>query len=335
MKKPGTETPGHVPNRRAGSFIVTPDQADRRLDRVLRGLYPGVPLSAIMKAIRKGDVRVGGAKSDGSARLSSGDAVSVPWLADDADQDKYPERSPETPEGPKCLLKGLKLRTILKTASIWFIDKPSGLLSQPDSPGGDSVVTRAWKELAWHRSDFRPALVGRLDRNVSGTMMIALDAPTLRLLWGFMNEGLVKKIYRAIVLGRPKSKGEIDIPLLKDERNNKSTAGEGAHALTRYRVLEAGEKFSLVELELVTGRSHQARAHMSAIGHPIAGDFKYGRDQNAQNGILGGSKTAKNRIYLHAYSLRLPDSLDLPGDARGIAVISPLPEKFRSFLGER
>jgi 23S rRNA pseudouridine955/2504/2580 synthase len=320
MREPGTEGSGRVPKRRHGSFIVTPDQADRRLDRVLRGLYPGVPLSAIMKAIRKGDVRVNDAKSDGAARLSAGDAVSVPWIAEGAGQNKSTERA------PKNLIKAPKLRTILKTASVWFIDKPSGLLSQPASPGGDSVVTRAWAELEWHRADFRPALVGRLDRNVSGAMIIALDAPALRLLWSFMNEGLVKKIYRAIVLGRPEPDGEIDIPLLKDETSNKVTAGEGVRALTRYRVLEARKKYSLVELELITGRPHQARAHMSAIGHPIAGDFKYG------GSLARGTKTPRNRIFLHAYSLGFPDSPSLPDDIRGISVISPLPEKFKDFL---
>jgi 23S rRNA pseudouridine955/2504/2580 synthase len=324
MKRLGNEGAGLGPKRRPGSFIVTPDQEDRRLDRVLRGLYPGVPLSAIMKSIRKGDVRVRGAKSAVAARLAAGDVVSVPWAAEGIGPGRSSERTPE-----KRLAKTPKLRTLLKTGAVWFIEKPPGLLSQPDSPGGDSVVTRAWDELNWRRADFRPALVGRLDRNVSGVMTIALDAPSLRLLWRLMSEGMIKKIYRAIVLGRPEQEGEIDIPLLKDETSNKVTAGEGLQALTRYRVLEAGKKFSLVELELVTGRPHQARAHMSAIGHPIAGDVKYGGSRSC----LGkGMKQAKSRIFLHAYSLGLPDAADLPDDVRGVTVISPLPEKFESFL---
>ncbi|MDR0615363.1 MAG: RluA family pseudouridine synthase [Synergistaceae bacterium] len=328
------KNPNEAPKRRHGSFIVTPDQEDRRLDRVLRGLYPGVPLSAIMKSIRRGDVRVGGAKSAVAARLAAGDVVSVPWAAEGAGTENGSERARPQEKRlneklNKKLMKTPKLRTLLKTGAVWFIEKPPGLLSQPDSPGGDSVVTRAWAELEWHRADFRPALVGRLDRNVSGAMMIALEAPALRLLWRLMSEGLIKKIYRAIVLGRPEDEGEIDIPLQKDETGNRVTAGEGLQALTRYRVLEAGKKFSLVELELVTGRPHQARAHMSAIGHPIAGDFKYG---GGRSGLENGTKHAKNRIFLHAYSLGLPNVPGLPGDVRGIAVISPLPEEFEGFL---
>jgi 23S rRNA pseudouridine955/2504/2580 synthase len=308
MKTPrGTET----------AFIVTPDQEDRRLDRVLRGLYPDVPLSAIMRAIRRGEVRIGGFKSDGAARLAAGDAVTTPWGA------RPPREAASKTTGRSS---ARKLRTLMRTDAAWFIEKPVGLLSQPDKHGVDSVVTRAWNELGWIRDDFRPALVGRLDRNVSGVMMLALRAPVLRLLWSLMTEGLVKKIYRAVVLGRPDSRGEIDIPLSKDERNNRVTAGCGASALTRYSVLDFGKDFSLVELELVTGRPHQARVHMSAIGHPIAGDLKYGPSERVHN------EGAKGGIFLHAYSLGLPEHPDLPLDLAGVSVVSPLPERFKDIL---
>jgi 23S rRNA pseudouridine955/2504/2580 synthase len=326
-KRQGPDNAGHGAKGREDSFIVTADQADRRLDRVLRGLYPDVPLSAIMKAVRRGEVRVGGLKSDGSAKLAAGCAVTTPWAGE---RGRGAQSAKSAMSAVKALPGGTWLRTILKTDALWFVDKPPGLLSQPDRGGGDSVVTRAWRELDWRRDDFRPALVGRLDRNVSGVMMIALDAPTLRLLWRFMSEGLVKKIYRAVVHGRPDpAEGEVDVPLRKDGAANMVTAGCGLEALTRYRVLGYGADrgFSLVELELVTGRPHQARAHMRAIGHPIAGDSKYGPGQRGLPKIYG-----KNRVFLHAYSLGLPDHPSLPQDLRGITVVSRLPEKFRDFL---
>ncbi|MDR0649229.1 MAG: RluA family pseudouridine synthase [Synergistaceae bacterium] len=322
-----SEVGGPGRGRRPDCFTVTADQADRRLDRVLRGLYPDVPLSAIMRAIRHGEVRIDGAKSDGAARLAAGCVVTTPWAAE---RGRYKQSARIAAPDAKALSGDRKLRTILRADSLWFVDKPPGLLSQPDRRGGDSVVTRAWDELCWRRDDFRPALVGRLDRNVSGVMMIALDAPTLRLLWRLMSEDLVKKTYRAVVRGRPDpAAGEIDMPLRKDERANMVTAGEGLDALTRYRVLDAGagKGFSLVELDLVTGRPHQARAHMSAIGCPIAGDSKYGPGQRDLPKTRG-----KNRIFLHAYSLGLPDNPSLPQDIRGITVVSPLPETFRTFL---
>ncbi|MDR1944076.1 MAG: RluA family pseudouridine synthase [Synergistaceae bacterium] len=308
-------------NRPGGAseiFVTTSDQADRRLDRVLRTRYPDVPLGAIMKAMRCGAVRVNGARAEGSLRLAAGDEVFAPWPAAErptALRGADGSHSVGYPEDGEPLL-----RTILRTDDIWCVDKPAGLLSQPDRPGGDSVVTRAWRELSWRREDFRPATAGRLDRNVSGVMLIALNAPILRTFSELVREGLIKKIYRAVVLGQPPSEGEISLPLLKDERANKASSGkDGRSALTRFRTLEPGRDFSLVELELVTGRPHQARFHMSSIGCPIAGDFKYG-DRRPEK--------ARGRLLLHAYSISLPDTPILPPNLRGRVIIAEMPKKF-------
>jgi 23S rRNA pseudouridine955/2504/2580 synthase len=213
----------------------------------------------------------------------------------------------------------------MKTDDIWCVDKPAGLLSQPDRAGGDSVVTRAWEELSWNRTDFRPSIIHRLDRNVSGAMLIALNAPTLRVLSALIRDGLIKKIYRALVWGNPPPEGEINLPLEKDGASNKSVACvRGKDALTRYKVLKRGKIFSLVELELVTGRSHQARAHMSSIGCPIAGDFKYGR----KDGANCPDRLPDRRLFLHAHSITLSDCPDLPPDLRNVTMTAQLPEDF-------
>ncbi|MDR3321379.1 MAG: RluA family pseudouridine synthase [Synergistaceae bacterium] len=301
-----------------GDFTVTTDQADRRLDRVLRGLYSDVPLDAIMKAVRKGTVRVNGVKSGCAARLDAGDVVSVPWAPR--------ARSTGAARGGVPLGSAEGLKTLLRTDDIWCLDKPAGLLSQPDKSGGDSLITRIWAALSWERDDFRPALIGRLDRNVSGVSIIALNAPVLRLLSSLVREGRVRKIYRAVVLGLPPESGEINLPIMKDERTNRVMAGQigqkGQNALTKYRVLRRWRNFSMVELELVTGRPHQARIHMSSIGHPIAGDFKYGD--------RGGSR-GRGRLFLHAHSISLPE--DVPGDLGGVTILSPLPEEFGPGFG--
>jgi 23S rRNA pseudouridine955/2504/2580 synthase len=303
-------------------FSATLDQADRRLDRVLRGACRDVSLSAIMKAIRKGAVRVNGEKKEGSYRLSAGDIVSIPWRAGDEDG----ALSAGGKSGEHA-----KLETIMKTDDIWCIDKPAGLLSQPDRAGGDSVVTRAWRELSWSRCDFRPAVIHRLDRNVSGAMLIALNAPTLRALSALMRDGLIGKIYKALVIGTPPAEGMINLPLRKDGTSNTSVAcGEGKDALTKYKVVKNGKNFSLVELELVTGRPHQARAHMSSIGYPIVGDSKYGRIHGAESPNL--PMTQGRRLFLHAHSLTLPDHPDLPRGLRGVTITAPLPKKFDEFL---
>jgi 23S rRNA pseudouridine955/2504/2580 synthase len=277
-------------------------------------MYGDVPLSAIMRAIRKGAVRVNGGRKDGSYRLAELDEVFVPWR--DGEREKAPDVKERTASA--------KLDTLLKTSGVWCVDKPAGLLSQPDAKGGDSVITRAWAALKWDRDDFRPAVVNRLDRNVSGVTVIALSSPMLRTLSALIRDREVRKIYRAIVSGHPRACGEIEVPILKDEHKNKVTASEdGLPALSRYRLLENRRDCSLVEIELVTGRPHQARFHMASIGHPVLGDAKYGPADNYGRG--------EKRIFLHAYSLTFPDAGGLPADIGGRTITSPMPDVFSGF----
>ena len=299
------------------SFTVSSDQADRRFDRVLRGLYPEVPLGAIMRAIRKGEARIDGRKTGLDHRLYQGEVVSVPWpLGPEGEShDRVP--TDETPRG--------KLPVLFRSRDLLCVDKPAGLLSQPDRANGDSLITRVWRELSWSRNDFRPATISRLDRNVSGVVAVALNAPVLRLLSSLMREGAIRKKYVAIVSGDPPDEGEIDLPLLKDGgRNIVAVDRSGQASRTRYRTLRRYDGRSLVELELITGRPHQARVHLAAIGHPILGDAKYGK---------GGERGWKSRLFLHAISLSFPNSADLPDDLGCTIIDTPLPQEFTNFSG--
>lgn len=294
----------------ATRFTASADQADRRLDRVLRGLFEDVPLGAIMRAIRKGQVRVNGLRAEGSDRLSEGDAVDAPWLM---------QKNPARFLGD-CAASFPPLVTLYRDEDIWCVEKEPGLLSQPDKQGADSLITRAWAELAWDRWDFRPALIHRLDRNVSGVVAIALNAPVLRTLTRLLREGQLEKIYRALVWGSTPPLGEISVSLRKDEQKNQAYVDEeGKNALTRFRRIGGNARVSLVELELVTGRPHQARVHLASIGHPIVGDTKYGKRNDEMKEV---------RLMLHAYSLKFPDNADLPERICGLNVISPLPASF-------
>lgn len=299
-----------------GGFTVTSDQSERRLDRVLRGMYDDVPLGAIMKAIRKGTVRINGKRATGGERLVEGDVVFAPWAQEG--------KGPVVLSTQKDEAAGEKIETLFQNEWIRCVDKPAGLLSQPDRGSRDSLITRVWAELSWTRSDFRPTAIHRLDRNVSGIVAIALTAPVLRTLSALMREGQIKKTYRAVVLGPPPDFGEIDLPLSKDEKNNVVRVDEvaGRPSFTRFTTLCRGRHFSLVELELVTGRPHQARVHLSAIGHPILGDAKYGMDGVSRH------RTKSKRFFLHAYSLAFPDSPALPSGIRGLSVCSPMPDEF-------
>jgi 23S rRNA pseudouridine955/2504/2580 synthase len=296
-------------------FEATKDQADRRLDRVLRGMFPEVSLGAIMKGMRDGSVRVNGNKALPGTRLSERDAVTYPWVL--ARAPEKPLRADET-NFPR---ERGKLITLFKNDDLWCVDKPAGLLSQPDRAGGDSAVTRAWAELRWDRRDFRPALIGRLDRNVSGVSAIALNAPALRALSEAARNSMIGKIYVAVVSGIVPREGEISLPLVKDTEKNFVRAAlpgeKGMEARTRFRLMERRGKTSLVEVELVTGRPHQARIHMASIGHPILGDAKY------------GSRAARqSRLMLHAHRMSFPDIQEIPDTLRGLTVVSPIPQSF-------
>ncbi len=297
-------------------FYVTADQSGRRIDRLLRGMWPWVPLGAVMKAIRTGEVRLDARKVRPDTRVEEGQFLQVPW------EDAMPDQ--RTADRDVRISVRNSLETIYRDEYLWIINKPAGLLTQPDTKGGDSLITRVLTELAWTRSDFRPSTVQRLDRNTSGAVIVALTGLSLRHLSELIRERRIRKIYLAVVQGRTEESGEIDLPVLKDPSSNTVRIDpDGQKALTRYRSISYGNGWSGVEAELVTGRSHQARVHFAAVGHPIIGDIKYG----------GDVKKAK-RPLLHAYSLVFPDDEGLPENIKNREFTAPLPKDMEEYFNE-
>ena len=291
-------------------FHITKDQAGRRVDRLLRTMWPQVPLGAIMKALRKGEVRLDAKKTSADARLEEGQYLQVPWN-DDAPVQPAALREAKYP----------KLATIYRSEYLWIVNKPAGLLTQPDEKGGDSLITRVLAELVWSRTDFRPSTVQRLDRNTSGAVLTALTGEAQRHLSELIRGRKIRKIYRAAVVGDIPESGEIRLPLLKEtETNTVRVDSAGQDALSRYRKLGGDGSCSAVEIELVTGRPHQARVHLSAAGYPIIGDRKYGSGEGAP------------RPLLHAYSVTFPNDTALPEDIRAKTFSAPLPEDMKKYF---
>ncbi len=286
-------------------ICITEDHAERRVDRICRTLYKHVPLGAIMRAIRKGDVRLDGRRTKPDARPAAGQILRVPW-------EELPEK-PSKGEGARetgkrvsqgnHALRNVQSVTILyQDEHLLVVDKPWGLLTQPDVKGGDSLITRIW-EMIPARRDFRPVPVHRLDRNTSGILLVALNGSLLRELHALWKEERISKIYRTVVAGNPGKAGEIAEPLWKDERENRVYVDpRGVPALTRYRTLAYDGRFSLLEVELCTGRSHQIRVHLAHRGCPVVGDYKYGDEKI--------NKDVRNReIFrplLHAFRMVFP-----------------------------
>lgn len=291
-------------------FYITKDQAERRLDRLLRTMYPGVSLGAIMKAIRKGDVRLDAKKAASDTRLAEGQFLQVPWETKTQKIDMSQESNNiET-----------TLDVVYEDDYVIAVNKPAGLLTQPDVKGGDSLITRVLQYLKWSRTDFRPSSVQRLDRNTSGIILVPVTAKALRYLSELIRERRIKKIYKAVVMGSVPNEGEISVPLLKDSiTNTVKPDSTGQSALTRYKKIESNGNISTVELELVTGRPHQARVHMAYIGHPIVGDVKY-------EGVPG------TRPLLHAFSLEFEHDKNLPCPLRGAVITASIPLDMKKYF---
>lgn len=296
------------------SITVSRDDDGRRLDRTLRSLYKSVTLGEIMKAIRKGAIRINGVRvKDGATHISEGDELIIPWAKDEVIL-------------PKRMGWG-KIHVIFQGENVLILSKPANILVQPDTPEGDSIITRVWGVLGTRT----PAAVHRLDRNTTGVLAVALHGDSLRALEELFKARRVRKIYLAVVSGKLPEEITVDAPLLKDsEKNTVKVSADGVKAVTRITCLDTDGEYSLARIELLTGRTHQARVHSAHIGHPIIGDRKYG-DFHA-------NRTAKSvsRPLLHAYELAFPEDVDESlAEIAGKNFTAPIPDDMKEFLDAR
>jgi len=298
-------------------FIVSANHDGRRLDKVIRSLWPALPLSALMKNIRKGRVRVDSKKASFDTRLSRGQEVYVPWDKPDSREEGGVDK---------------KLETVWRNSDLWVVNKPSGLLSQPSKKGEDSLLSRSWADKDLLSEDFRPALVNRLDRNTTGLVLIALGGNVLRKLQEAMKQNRIRKDYLAVVCGEIPKEGRIDKPLFKDpSKNTVVVDSNGKPSISIFKRLCTDGQFSLVEIRLVTGRSHQARVHLADMGFPIIGDQKYGNRNENRHWWQYGIK----RPLLHASCLSFPDLGKEFSRISEKQFKAPLPEDMIFFFSRR
>ncbi len=294
---------------------VSADEGGMRVDRFLEAKFPGLSFSHIQRVIRKGELRVDGKRVDGKDRLAAGQSVRIPPLRLEA----RPVREDSGDAKTRAFLKSI---TLYEDDDVLVLDKPLGLAVQ-----GGSGITRhvdGLLESLRDKHDQRPRLVHRLDRDTSGCLLVAKTRFAASALAKTFRSRSARKIYWAVVVGVPKPKqGRISTFLAKDEREDESVmriarhGEEGAsHAVTYYAVVDtAAQQLAFVSLKPVTGRTHQLRAHMAHIGHPIIGDQKYFQKENWE--LPGG---IQNRLHLLARRIAVPHP-------RGgiIDVTAPLP----------
>ena len=293
---------------------ISNDDDGRRLDRFLRTNFKTVTLGEIMKSIRKGEVRINGTRArDGSTHISSGDELTVKWEKGEV-------------VIPKSAGLG-KIKVIHHGRNVMVVNKPAGMLVQPDEPNGDSIITRIWGALGTRT----PAAVHRLDRNTTGVLAVALHGDALRALEELFKARRVRKIYMAVLVGKVQDEVTIDTPLLKDAENNTvKVSSDGMRAVSKITCLSSDGEYSLARIELLTGRTHQARVHAAHIGHPILGDRKYG-DFHANRAMK-----SITRPLLHAYELGFPEDIDGSlEEISGKTFVAELPDDMRNFIDKR
>lgn len=300
-------------------FIVTPETEGARLMKYLNRLLPLAADGFLYRMLRKKNITLNGKKAGGKEVLSAGDTIAVFFSDETFDRFHGQER---TQSGQKIPEK-LPFSILYEDDSILLLNKPKGLLAQGAKPGDESVASALQQMLPGDPSGvFRPAPANRLDRNTSGIMAAGKTLAGTQLLTELIRERKIQKQYLTLVEGHIDKAGSVKGFLVKDEKRNISridTRGETGKTFSmRYRPLETAGGCTLLEVTLITGRSHQIRAYFADSGNPVWGDPKYGA------GRAGGQ-------FLHAWKMSFPED-DRLGGLSGVSIAAPLPESLRSTL---
>ena len=287
--------------------------AGQRIDNYLLRLAKGVPKSHLYRILRSGEVRVNGRRVRQTYRLALGDEVRIPPLKLAA-----ASTSPPAPGKP--------LPVVFEDACLMVVNKPAGLAVH----GGSGISFGVIEQLRAWRPEIRMLeLAHRLDRETSGLLAVAKKRSTLTALHDMLREGRVEKRYLALVAGQwPNPLQHVHAPLFKyltpegERRVRVADDGKPAHSIVRR--IQCWRHFSLLEVELKTGRTHQIRVHLSHLGFPIAGDDKYG------DFTLNKTLESKGlrRMFLHAAQLAFTH----PANGERRRLEAPLPEELRVFV---
>lgn len=296
--------------------IIGEEASGQRLDNYLFRQLKGVPKSRIYRMLRGGEARVNGRRAEPSQRLESGDEVRIPPV----------RTAPQTSSPPARVTRSLLEHVIYRDEALLALDKPSGRAVH----GGSGVSLGIIEQLRLEMPGTPyMELVHRLDKETSGVLLVALKRSALTAMHRMLREGQVRKSYLALARGRWRGEQRhVRLSLHKyvtaEGERRVAVDDSGQYAHTIFRLVRQYPGYSLVEAELKTGRTHQIRVHLAALGHPIAGDDKYGDFELNRHLKKQGLK----RMFLHAQ--RLVFTHPLTGAA--LDLVAPLPGDLEHFL---
>jgi 23S rRNA pseudouridine955/2504/2580 synthase len=305
------------PEEAGAEIVAGPDDAGRRLDKVLRSVLPRLGLSEIYGSLRKGAITVNGARADPGLRLAEGDRIGISGAALARGAGAPPTAVPDAP-GRGAGLESARDLIVAETEHLLFVNKPRGMLSH----GPRSVEERMRAALAARSAaslSFSPGPLHRLDRNTSGLMAFPATAAGARAFASLQRERRIRKLYVALLDGLLEGPSEWRDRITRDEEARRSAVspeGDEAMALAAPLLSSGGRTLALIELR--TGLTHQIRVQASSRGLPLSGDSKYGG-----SALRGG-------YVLHALALEFPEPPfpDVPP-----RVVAPLPAEAAASFG--
>ncbi|WP_313180213.1 RluA family pseudouridine synthase [Lacrimispora sp.] len=310
------------------SLIVSKNEAGQRLDKLLSKYLNLAEKSFLYKMMRKKNITLNGRKCEGSEKLSEGDEVKL-FLSDETIEKFSQVKLQE--------VKKVSLNIIYEDEHILLVNKPAGMLSQKAKESDESLVEYMIDYLVSSGQlstdqlrSFRPSVCNRLDRNTSGLVVGGKSLPGLQLMSASFKDRSIHKYYQCVVKGQISDKQVITGYLTKSEATNQVTVHKqevpgSAPIVTEYEPVKRQEGYTLLKVTLITGRTHQIRAHLSSIGHPIVGDYKYGDSRV--------NEEAKKLYHiqsqlLHSYQVTLPELAEPLAYLSGRTFYAPLPKTF-------
>lgn len=313
-------------------IIINKNEAGQRLDKMLFKYLNAAPASFVYKMLRKKNITLNNKKSDGKDKLVEGDVVKL-FMTDET-IDKFRDLK-------ETMVTKVNLDIVYEDANVIVVNKPSGVLSQKaaanDVSLNEHIISYLLREGKLNKEElatFKPGICNRLDRNTSGLVIAGKSLLGLQKMSNMLKERTMDKYYLTICSGIVDEKTKIKGYLLKDEKTNKvqifDRETKNAQPIeTEYEPLKSGNDCTLLKVKLITGRTHQIRAHLASVAHPIIGDYKYGSP--SVNEYFKKNYKVKDQL-LHSWKLKFPEMDGEFVDMSNLAIEADIPAVFSKII---